>query len=114
MTDPLKAALEPYLLAVNGMKAEHVVALDVRKYTSLADVFIICEGNSNRQVSAIGDYIVRTLKDQGTKPLSVEGETEGRWVLLDYGNVIIHVFYAPVRTFYDIDGLWADARRIEL
>lgn len=113
MTDTLKEAIEPYLLAVKGMKAENVVALDVRKRTSLADVFIICEGKSNRQVSAISDHIVRTLKDQGIKPLSIEGAAEGRWVLLDYGDVIIHVFYESVRTFYDIEGLWADVRRIE-
>ncbi|MFZ5562681.1 MAG: ribosome silencing factor [Thermodesulfobacteriota bacterium] len=114
MTDSLKTSMEPYLSAVNGMKAEKIVALDVKKLTSFADVFIICEGKSNRQVSAISDHIVRTLKDRGIKPFSVEGAEEGRWVLLDYGDVIIHVFFETVRAFYDIEGLWADARRIEL
>ena len=114
MTDSLKKEIKPYLAAVNGMKAENVVVLDVSRLTSIADVFIICEGRSNRQVAAISDHIVKTLKDQGLKPLSLEGVAEGRWVLMDYGDVIIHVFYESVRTFYDIEGLWADARRIEI
>lgn len=114
MTDSLKTEIKPYLAAVNGMKAENVVVLDVSRLTSIADIFILCEGRSNRQVSAISDYIVKALKDQGIKPLSMEGVSEGRWVLLDYGDVIIHVFYESVRAFYDIEGLWADARRIEI
>ncbi|ABW65902.1 ribosome silencing factor [Desulfosudis oleivorans] len=114
MTASSKTEIEPYLTAINGMKAENVVALDVSRLTSIADVFILCEGRSNRQVSAISDHIVKALKDQGIKPLSMEGVSEGRWVLLDYGDVIIHVFYESVRAFYDIEGLWADARRIEV
>ena len=89
-----------------------MIVLDVRDLTSIADVFIICSGRSNRQVNAIADAIVAKLKKHKIKPLSVEGTGEGHWVLLDYGHVVIHVFYEPVRAFFDLEGLWADAKRI--
>jgi ribosome-associated protein len=104
--------LDLYIKAVLGKKALNVVALDVAELTSYADVFIICSGRSNRQVSAIADYIQTDLRKHKIKPLSVEGTKDGHWVLLDYGHVIIHVFYEPVREFYDLEGLWIDAKRI--
>ena len=88
------------------------LVLDVAELTSFADVFIICSGRSNRQVSAIADFIKTDLKKHNIKPLSIEGARDGHWVLMDYGHVIIHVFYEPVRRFYDLEGLWTDARRI--
>ena len=105
-------SLDLYVKAVLGKKAADVVALDVRGLTSVADFFIICSGRSNRQVAAIADFVERYLKKTGIKPLSVEGKNEGLWVLLDYGDVIIHVFYETVRKFYDLEGLWSDAKRI--
>ena len=113
MTDEFVDALEVYVRAVTGKKAENLVVLDVREMTSVADAFIICSGRSNRQVQAIAEYIQSDLKKQHKKPLSVEGLTEGHWALLDYGDVIIHIFYEPVRLFYDLEGLWMDARRIK-
>ncbi|MEW6077550.1 MAG: ribosome silencing factor [Thermodesulfobacteriota bacterium] len=114
MTTDILAEVEPYIAAVTGKKAENVVLLDVRGLTSIADAFIICCGNSSRQVTALADHIVTTLKKQGIRPLSSEGLEDGRWALLDYGHVIIHVFYESVRAFYDIEGLWSDARRIDI
>lgn len=114
MTNAVDASLEIFIQAVLGKKAENVVALDVHELTSIADVFIICSGRSTRQVSAIADHIERELRTQKIKPLSVEGTTEGHWVLMDYGNVVIHVFYDSVRQFYDLEGLWSDARRIPI
>ncbi len=114
MTSPITDALAPYVDAVTGKKAGDIVVLDLRGLTSIADAFIICCGKSNRQVTAIGEYIVKTLKQSGIKPLSTEGLKDGRWVLLDYGDVIIHVFSEVVRDFYDIEGLWVDARKINL
>lgn len=105
-------SIDIYVSAVLGKKAEKVIALDVRGLTSVADFFIVCSGRSNRQVSAIADFVERYLKKKGIKPLSVEGKNEGLWVLLDYGDVIIHVFYESVRKFYDLEGLWSDAKRI--
>ncbi|MGD9107261.1 MAG: ribosome silencing factor [Desulfobacterales bacterium] len=106
-------SLNLYIQAALGKKAMDLVVLDVRKLSSIADVFIICSGLSNRQVVAIAEHIQEDLKKQGIKPLSVEGKKEGHWVLLDYGHVIIHVFYEPIRSFYDLEGLWIDAERIE-
>jgi ribosome-associated protein len=112
MTSDFDLSLEPYIKAALGKKAIGLVALDVRNLTSIADAFIICSGRSSRQVIAIGEHIKQILKEQGIKPLSIEGIKDGRWVLLDYGHIIIHIFYEPVRGFYDLDGLWIDARKI--
>ena len=106
-------ALDLYIEAASAKKALDLVVLDVAELTSIADVFIICSGRSNRQVKAIADSIVVNLKTHKIKPLSVEGTAEGHWVLLDYGHVIIHVFYEPVREFFDLEGLWMDAKRIK-
>jgi ribosome-associated protein len=102
-----------YIEAASEKKALNLIVLDVGDLTSIADAFIICSGKSNRQVNAIADSIVAKLKKHKIKPLSVEGTGEGHWVLLDYGHVVIHVFYEPVREFFDLEGLWADAKRIE-
>jgi len=104
--------LDFYIKAVLEKKAQDLIVLDVRGLTDIADVFIICSGRSNRQVNAIADAAVASLKNHKIKPLSVEGTREGHWVLLDYGHVIIHVFYEPIRKFFDLEGLWADAKRI--
>jgi len=104
--------LNLFVKAVLGRKALDVVMLDVGGLTSLADTFIICSGRSNRQVTAIAEHIRTDMKKKGVAPLSVEGLKEGHWVLMDYGDVVIHVFYDPVRSFYDLEGLWADAPRI--
>jgi len=114
MTEDLDAALNLFLQAVLSRKAAHVVALDVRELTSIADVFIICSGRSNRQVVAIAEHIERQMRRHKIKPLSVEGTAEGHWVLMDYDHVIVHVFFESVRSFYDLEGLWSDARRIPI
>jgi ribosome-associated protein len=106
-------SLDLYVKSALGRKAIGLVVLDVRGLTSVADAFIICSGRSNRQVTAIAEFIQAELKKAGIKPLSVEGKKEGHWVLLDYGHVIIHVFYESVRNFYDLEGLWMDAKRIK-
>lgn len=108
------SSLDLYVKAVLGRKAYNVIVLDVAELTSIADVFIICSGRSNRQVTAISEFIQAELgRKHHIKPLSVEGEKEGHWVLLDYGHVIIHVFYESIRKFYDLEGLWTDAKRIK-
>ena len=113
MTKKTDPDLDLYIKAVLGKKAFNVVALDVAELTSIADIFIICSGRSNRQVGAIADFIKTDLKKHKIKPLSVEGSKDGHWMLLDYGHIIIHVFYEPMREFYDLEGLWVDAGRIE-
>ena len=112
MSDTQDPRLNLVLTAVMGKKALDIIVLDVSGLTSLADSFIICSGRSNRQVTAIADYIRTDLKKQGVAPLSVEGLQEGHWVLMDYGDIVVHVFYDDVRRFYDLEGLWSDAPRI--
>jgi ribosome-associated protein len=112
MSDDFTTTVDLYVRSTLAKKAFDLVVLDVRELTSVADAFILCSGRSNRQVTAIAESIQQQLKRREKKPLSVEGAREGHWVLLDYGEVIIHVFYEPVRRFYDLEGLWVDARRI--
>lgn len=106
--------LKPYVEAALGRKAMELVVLDVTTVTDVADVFMICSGRSNRQVAAIAEFIESELKKEGIKPLAVEGVKDGQWVLIDYGDVVIHVFYDPVRRFYDLESLWTDATRIDI
>lgn len=98
--------------AVLDKKAQNVSILDVRGLVSYTDFFIVCSGESERQVRAIAEQALMTLKREGLLPLGVEGLQESQWVLLDYGDVVVHIFYGPIRRFYDLDGLWADAPRI--
>ena len=104
--------LDLYVKAALGKKAFNLVVLDLRQLTSVADTFIICSGRSNRQVIAIADFIQRELKAYKLFPLAVEGTKEGHWILLDYGHVVYHIFYEPIREFYDLEGLWIDAERV--
>ncbi len=113
MISEIDPSLDRFVRAAMGKKAQKLVVLDVSELTSIADVFIICSGRSNRQVTAIADYIQTDLKSHNIRPLSVEGTRDGHWVLMDYGHVVIHVFYEPVREFYDLEGLWIDAKRIQ-
>ena len=106
--------LKPYLSVLSDRKAENVVVLDVRSLTSFTDAFIIASGRSNRQVTAIGQHINKEMKKKGVKAFTVDGLAEGKWVLLDYGDVIIHVFFDETRKFYNLEGLWADARRVDV
>ena len=110
--------LEPkglLLLCVNAAlerKAEDVAILNVRDLSSVTDYFVICSGNSDRQIRSLADHVSQRLKKEGILPLGIEGERSGSWILMDYGDVILHIFYKPVREFYDVEGLWSDAPRM--
>ncbi len=95
-------------------KAEGLVALDLRGLTSFADVFLLATGRSTRQVRSIADAVEETALALGDKPLGIEGYREGRWVLLDLGDVVVHVFQAEVRRHFDLERLWSDAPVLEL
>lgn len=75
---------------------------------------MICSGSSDRHVQAVSENIQLEMKKQGNLPLGVEGLSGGNWTLLDYGDVIVHVFYEPIRRFYDLEGVWSDAPRLEM
>ncbi|MBT3386818.1 MAG: ribosome silencing factor [Desulfobacula sp.] len=106
--------LKKYLIPAFERKAKSIIAIDVNKFTSYTDTLVIIEGNSQRQVTSIAQHLIKSLKDLKLKTLGVEGVKEGEWALLDYGEVIIHVFESEKKSFYDIEGLWADAPRIDL
>jgi ribosome silencing factor RsfS/YbeB/iojap len=102
-------------LSALGRKADELIILDVRELVSYAQFFIICHGTSSRQVAAIADAIRVDVRDElGELPLGVEGLQSGRWVLVDYGEVVVHIFDEHQRTFYDLEGLWVDAPRLPL
>lgn len=95
-------------------KAEDPVLLDVGKLTSLTDFFLILSCKSTRQVQAVSRHLKERLKEKGITPIGVEGETEGHWVLLDYGDFVVHIFYEPLRAYYDLEGLWVEAPIVEI
>jgi len=95
-------------------KAIDLVILEVKDLSSFTDYFLICSGNSDRQVQAIAGHAEEKLGKEGFHPLGIEGKRDGRWVLLDYGDVVMHIFYHPVREFYDLERLWSEAPRLEL
>lgn len=95
-------------------KAYDLVLMEVGELTSLADFFVICTGRSDTQVQAIAQSIQENLGAEGCRPLSIEGYTHGQWVIIDYGAVVVHIFYEPVRQFYDLERLWARAPRVTL
>jgi ribosome-associated protein len=99
---------------VNEHKAVDPVLLDVGGLSSVTDYVLITSGHSSRQVQAISRHLARRLKEEGVRAYGVEGQQEGHWILMDYGDIIIHVFYDPVRTFYDLEGLWREAPRVDL
>ncbi len=95
-------------------KADDLVALDLRGLTSFADVFLLATGRSTRQVRSIADAVEEAALAMGDKPLGIEGYREGRWVLLDLGDVVVHVFQAEVRRHFDLERLCSDAPVLEL
>lgn len=100
--------------AAANKKAENMKILDLKEISSFTDYFVVCSGHSDRQVQAIADSIVIQLKEDGFMPISVEGYREGRWVVVDFGDVVIHVFMDALRDYYDIEQLWHDARKVQI
>ena len=95
-------------------KAEEVLVLDVRGLVSYADFFVVMSADSEPQAAAIADEVDRRLGALGAHKLGIEGRSGGRWVLLDYGDVVAHVMFPETRQFYDLEGLWADAPRVRV
>ena len=98
---------------IKERKAVNPVMFEFEKLTSFTDYFLIASGNSSRQVQAIARHLTKRMREKGFKVLGVEGEQEGHWILMDYGDIVIHIFYEPIREFYDLEGLWIEAPRIE-
>jgi len=90
-------------------KATNVKVLDLRPVTSFADYFVLCSGSNQRQIQAIADSVGRAMAARGENPTSVEGERNAEWILVDYGDIVVHVFTEAARAYYDLDRLWRDA-----
>ena len=95
-------------------KALDPVVMDLRGLSSIADFFVILTGTSDRHVQAVAENIMDAFKGVGNSLIGSEGLSEGKWVLLDYGEVVVHVFLEPVREYYDIERLWIDAPRLDI
>lgn len=90
-------------------KGADIILLDIRHLSILADYFVICSGETERQVKAIVDEITEKAKEDGVRPLHIEGDPPSGWVLMDYGDVIVHIFAPAVRDYYQLEKLWSDA-----
>jgi len=100
--------------AALGKKALDVTVLDLSGLTFIADYFVICSGESTTQVKAVAEFIEQEFAKKRIKPLGVEGAAHSHWILLDYGDVIIHVFEKETRAYYNLEKLWMDAKIIEI
>ena len=99
--------------AADDKQAEEPVILDIAKLTSIAHYFVIAHGNSDRHVKAIANHIMEVMKEKKVPLWHVEGMEHGSWVLLDFGSVIVHIFYRETREFYGLERLWGEAKRIK-
>jgi len=95
-------------------KAEDLVILDMRKVANFCDYFIICSASSPRRGAAIADLIEERFEAKGLRLRSTEGKREGMWILLDYGDLVVHIFFESVRTYYGLERLWADAKHVHV
>jgi ribosome-associated protein len=111
---PSREILERAARLLEETKGEDIVALDLRSVSSVADYFIIASGSSEPHVNALGEAVVAGLKAVGARPWHTEGANTRRWVLLDYVDVVVHVFHPEARDYYRLESLWADAPRVPL
>ena len=100
--------------AASDKLADHIIAFDVSEQLVITDAFVLCSASNDRQVKAIVDEVEDRLRKLGAKPVRREGEREGRWVLLDYADVVVHVQHDEERTYYALERLWKDCPPIEL
>jgi ribosome-associated protein len=100
--------------AAANKKAETIRVIDLRELSTFTDYFLICSGMSVPQVKAIADSIVIHLKEEGYGPISVEGYSEGRWIIVDFGDMVVHVFLDALRDYYDIEALWQEGKKVPI
>lgn len=111
---PVDAVLQQAVQAAGSVKGFDIVVLDIRKLTVISDYFMIVSGRSAAHVKSIADRIQEDLGNQGLSPLRKEGYREGQWILLDYNDLVIHVFLEEQRQFYNLERLWGDAPVVDL
>lgn len=111
---PIPNEIRPHLETIFKRKPKAVTALDVEEFTTYTSWLIIVEAGSQRQVTSLAEHILKALKGKDIRALGTEGVKEGEWALLDFGDLIIHVFESRAKTFYDLEGLWSDATPMDL
>jgi ribosome-associated protein len=109
MTDELKIAVN----AADSKKAHDIVALDISEIASFASYFLLCTGDSSRQIQAIADEVEQRLKAFGMRPSHVEGYRNAEWILMDYIDLVVHIFSKNARTYYDLERLWRDGKTLD-
>lgn len=112
---PQPAATSPWrpcVSAIEAKKGTRIRVLDLRPVTTFADYFVLASGGNQRQVQAIADEVARVMKEAGDPPNSVEGYENAEWVLLDFGDMVVHIFSEKAREYYELDRLWRDAPEI--
>ena len=110
MIDPLKIAVN----AADDKKASDVVILDITKIASFANYFLLCTGDSSRQMQAIADEVEKRLREAGIRPSHVEGYQNSEWILMDYADLVVHIFSKNARSYYDLERLWRDGKKVEV
>jgi len=110
--DPVEAVAQAIASQINDNKGEDIVILDMRGISPVADFFIIAHGRSTKHVQGMASKMQKELSRMHIRCISVEGEEEGNWILMDFGDVVVHLFYKPIRSFYDLEGLWHEAPRL--
>ncbi|HEY7337328.1 MAG TPA: ribosome silencing factor [Bryobacteraceae bacterium] len=100
--------------AADAKQAKDIRVLDLRDITSFADHFVICSGSNPRQIQTIADEVAQSLKKLGERPQNVEGYDNAEWILMDYGDYLVHIFSEKARVYYDLERLWRDAKPVKL
>jgi ribosome-associated protein len=100
--------------ALEDAKTQNIAVLDVRKISDFTDYMVIATGTSNRHVQSSADKVAETLRGHGVRPIGIEGKQLGDWVLIDFGDVVVHIMREQTRDFYNLEKLWSDARRVEV
>ncbi len=113
MDSKAEAIVKIAVKTLDENKAQDIKALDISEISTLADSFIIASGNSDRQVKALKDYVENKLAKEGYEPLNIEGYDLANWILMDYGDVVIHIFDEESRAYFDLEHTWRDAKVVE-
>lgn len=112
--DPSREKALACARAAIDKKAENVKVLDLTDISGFTEYFVICSGMSDRQVQSIADSVEHEMAAGGHEIISAEGYAEGRWVLMDFGDIVVHIFLDALREYYDLESLWADAPRVKI
>lgn len=114
MTQNIEKVLEAVVNAADDKKAHDVIALDLKGVSLVADYFVICSGNSDTQVLAISNEIRKQANKLNVPVKGIEGENTARWVLIDLGDIVVHIFHREEREYYNIEKIWSDAKVVEV